>query len=127
MIKDLRVHFKTVFEEYRVLKDNCGSIEDKLDRNMADTIAELEDITQIVSILTQNDIRLRKENEKTKDEISALTSAMKVMQTESDPLKTSMKDLEGKHWKGEININTVSIDFYLFLNWKFESLYTTNK
>lgn len=87
---------------------------------MADTIAELEDITQIVSILTQNDIRLRKENEKTKDEISALTSAIKVVQTESDPLKTFMKDLEGKHCKGEINVNTVSIDFYFFLNWTLE-------
>ena len=66
---------------------------------MADTIMELEDIQQIVSILTQNDIRLRKDQEKLQDEISALTSAMKVIQSENDPLKTSMKDLEEKHWK----------------------------
>ena len=99
VIKDLRAMFKSVFEQYKILKETCSSIEEKNGSNMAHTVMELEDLQQIVSILTQNDIRLRKDQEKLQDEISALTSAMKVIQSENDPLKTSMKDLEEKHWK----------------------------
>ena len=64
VIKDLRALFKTVFAEFATLKDTCSSIEDKQSTTMLDTRDELEDITQIVSILTQNDIRLRKDQEK---------------------------------------------------------------
>ena len=31
--------------------------------------------------------------------MSVLSSAMKVIKSENDPLKSSMKDLEEKHWK----------------------------
>ena len=75
---------------------------------MLDTVAELEDINQIVSILTQNDIRLREDQKMLQNEKSLLASAMEIAKSENDPLKSTMKELQEKHYEVSTRVSTYS-------------------
>ena len=99
VITDLRALFKTVFDEYKVLRESCTAIESSQHLSLREASADIEEALQVVQALAQNDTRLKKDMQKLTEEVAALTASLTVVQSENEPLKMSMKELEDKHWR----------------------------
>lgn len=99
LITDLRTLFKTIFDEKKNLQSICVPIESSMSVSMKEVAAEVEDFVQIFSSMSVNDSRLRKEISRLSEELATTSSNLKTIQAESAPLKTSIKELENKHWK----------------------------
>ena len=99
VIKDLRSFSKNMFEELKMLKESCLSIENSQTSSNREIISVIDENVQSFSGLILNDSRLRKEVTRLTEELALSAASTKSFQSENAPLKASIKELEDKHWK----------------------------
>eukprot|EP01041_Mallomonas_annulata_P000865 gene865-1687_t len=97
VITDLRNAFNTLFDEIRVLKDNCLTTERSLNETITIGQQELQDHVNLKSAMRLNEIQLKKDLMRVTNELTKTSSALSVALKEEASLKAVLAESdEGK-------------------------------